>query len=429
MATWIITIALPPTPRSVRGNTSTGGSRPGHGEGIVVAMAVVERLMARVPPRDLLLPGVLGMVALAGTHYAGLGQLPRPRPIDLPGYLLMGSTVVPLLVRRAWPLQVLAITTGAVVVYLALGYPYGPVVFLPCLAIYSVAVGLPSRRSAIASGLALLAILGVTFVRQLLSGPLGITGAGVVAALVHLGYWLSWTPLPWVVGVIVRLHREGLRRDREQAGRSRAYEERLGVAREVHDIVGHGLAVINMQAGIALHVLEKRPEQARVALEAIRETSKAALQDVRGTLAVFREQGAANGSRRPAPSLAELDTVVTAMEGSGLPVRLSVTGKASLPTAVDLAAYRIVQESLTNVLRHAGPATATVHIDYRSHELVVEVTDDGPSTAAVAGRSGGHGIAGMRERASAVGGTLEAGPRPEGGFRVVARLPSGGARQ
>jgi signal transduction histidine kinase len=393
-------------------------------------MAAATRLIARVPLADLLVIPALGVLLLLWTHWATMWMGPSPHRTDLFGYVLMVAVVAPLVVRRVWPLPVLAVSAASMVAYLGLGYIYGPIVFLPCLAVYSVAAWLPLRRSVVADGLALLAIMGVVVVRELVTSPLGLSGAGLAAALAHVGYFLSWTPLAWVVGAVVRLHREGVQREREQAGRSRAYEERLEVAREVHDIVGHGLAVINMQAGIALHVLEKRPEQARLALEAIRETSKAALHDVRGTLAVFREPDG-DGARRPTPGLAQLDSVVSAMHVSGLPVEVSVSGDpGGLPAAVDVAAYRIVQESLTNVLRHAGPARASVSIGYRPEELVVEVTDDGRAKVP-AGRSGsgggGHGITGMRERAAALGGTLEAGPRAEGGFRVLARLPLGGA--
>jgi signal transduction histidine kinase len=194
--------------------------------------------------------------------------------------------------------------------------------------------------------------------------------------------------------------------------------------------------VINMQAGIALHVVAKRPEQAQVALEAIKATSKEALDELRGTLAVFRQPEEAAAPRRPAPGLAQLEALVGEMADSGLPVDLAVSGeRAGLPGSVDHAAYRIVQESLTNVLRHAGPVTAKVRVSYEPGALDLEISDDGDGGrsrqrggAALDGAAaGGHGIAGMRERAAAVGGTLVAGTVAEGGFRVHARLPTGEA--
>jgi signal transduction histidine kinase len=233
---------------------------------------------------------------------------------------------------------------------------------------------------------------------------------------------------PWAIGTVVRLGRESARRAQQEETRRRSYEERLRVAREVHDVVGHGLAVINLQAGVALHVVGRRPEQAEVALAAIKQASRDALEELRGTLAVFRQAEAVSGDGawRPAPGLGQLEALVAAMGEGGLPVDLVVTGdRAGLPVAVDLAAYRIVQESLTNVVRHAGPATATVRVGCEPGAVVLEITDTGRGRAPGAARAGGHGIAGMRERAAAVGGTLEAGPIADGGFRVRARLPFG----
>ncbi|HEX8135430.1 MAG TPA: sensor histidine kinase, partial [Actinomycetes bacterium] len=263
---------------------------------------------------------------------------------------------------------------------------------------------------------------------------------GLLAAVpTMVGWGAAWVMLPWALGTIVRLGREEAGRNREEELRRRAYEERLRVAREVHDVVGHGLAVINMQAGIALHVLAKRPEQVQVALEAIKTTSKEALDELRSTLAVFRQPEEAGAPRRPAPGLAQLEALIGEMTDSGLPVDLTVSGeRAGLPGAIDHAAYRIVQESLTNVLRHAGPVTARVRVSYEPGALDLEISDDGngsrlyqPDGSAPDGAlpeatgTGGHGIAGMRERAAAVGGTLVAGPAPAGGFRVHARLPTG----
>jgi signal transduction histidine kinase len=227
------------------------------------------------------------------------------------------------------------------------------------------------------------------------------------------------------VGTTVRLRREAVARGRQEAARRQAYEQRLEIAREVHDVVGHGLAVINMHANIALHVRERRPEQADQALEAIRQASKDSLDQLRRTLAVFREaEVAGEAPRGPAPGLSELASLVGTMEGSGLPVELEITGaRCQVPGAVDLAAYRILQESLTNVLRHAGGASALVRLAYAPEALEVEVTNGNGGHHRGPPRPPGHGIAGMRERATAVGGELQAGPRPEGGFRVRAQLP------
>jgi signal transduction histidine kinase len=299
---------------------------------------------------------------------------------------------------------------------------------------YTLAVGSPVRTSLTACALALVVVESGHLPGLLEEGA----GELVTALPTMVGWGAGWVVLPWALGTIVRLGREEAGRNREEELRRRAYEERLRVAREVHDVVGHGLAVINMQAGIALHVLAKRPDQVEVALEAIKTTSKEALDELRSTLAVFRQPEEASAPRRPAPGLAQLEALIGEMTDSGLPVDLTVSGeRAGLPGAVDHAAYRIVQESLTNVLRHAGPVTARVRVSYEPGTLDLEISDDGngtrphqldgsaPDGAADAAGTGGHGIVGMRERAAAVGGTLVAGPGEAGGFRVHARLPTG----
>jgi signal transduction histidine kinase len=354
-------------------------------------------------------------VAIAGTHWAAMWQQPGFRPVDTLGFALIAAAAAPLAVRRTWPLPTLAATVGAVVVYLALRYPYGPVFLGPVIAVYTVGAHLPLPRSL---GLAALATLALS-----LPGALGAPDP--VAAAQFIAWHAIWLLGPWGIGAALRFHRMSVARDLDAESRRRAYEQRLEVAREVHDVVGHGLAVINMQAGVALHVLDRRPEQARVALEAIRQASKESLDEVRATLAVFRQSDA----RRAEPGLDQLEGLVAAMAERGLPVELVVSGQpAGLSAAVDLAAYRIVQESLTNVVRHAGASRATVRVAYEPERVLVEVTDDGRTRAGSWRRpGGGHGIAGMRERASALGGELAAGPRPEGGFRVLARLPAGAA--
>jgi signal transduction histidine kinase len=201
---------------------------------------------------------------------------------------------------------------------------------------------------------------------------------------------LSGLLLPaWAIGAVVRLGQEAERRAHQDETRRLADQERLRIAREVHDVVGHSLAVINLQAGVALHVVGRRPEQAEVALEAIKRSSKEALEELRGTLAVFRRPDNGDGPRRPAPGLGQLETLAAAMAEGGLPVQVAVTGeRAKLPAALDLAAYRIVQESLTNVVRHAGPATATVRVDYQRDALVVEVADTGAARVSTGARAG-----------------------------------------
>ena len=366
------------------------------------------------------LPAVaVSAVMVQGSGPAARGQVPPRRPLDLLAWALMGVAAAVLLGRRRWPLGVLAVTAAASVVYLVLEYPYGPILLAMTVATYSVAVRFPPTPSLVACGVTLLIVvvpdmLAVDPARLLVEAPL------LLAVL-------SGLLLPsWAIGTVVRLGQEAERRARQDDTHRRVYEERLRIAREVHDVVGHSLAVINLQAGVALHVVGRRPDQAEVALAAIKRSSKEALEELRGTLAVFRqpEPASADGTRRPTPGLGQLDALVAAMAEGGLPVEVAVTGRpASLPAAVDAAAYRIVQEALTNVVRHAGPATATVRVDYQPDALVLEIADSGGGQASATARPAGSGIAGMRERVAAVGGTLQTGPSTDGGFLVRARLP------
>ncbi len=213
---------------------------------------------------------------------------------------------------------------------------------------------------------------------------------------------------------------------KEEEARRRASEERLRIARELHDALGHHLSLINVQSGVALHLNEDLPAQAQRSLAAIRQASREALAELRSVLDILRQEGEP-APRSPASTLARLDELVWRAAAAGLEVRTETDGRVRpLPFGVDVAAFRIVQEALTNVTRHAGPATATVRVSYGERDLTVEVDDDGPGRAVHSGAGGGKGIVGMRERVAALGGRLEAGPRPGGGFRVRARLPLDG---
>jgi signal transduction histidine kinase len=380
------------------------------------------RGVGRVLVADVLPAAAAGAVIVLGSGPAASGEVPPRRPLDPLAYALMAAAAAVLLGRRRWPLGVLAVTVGASVVYLALAYPHGPILVAMSVAMYSVAVELPVGPSLLACGVTLLAV--VTPDLLVVDPPL-LTEAALLLAV------LSGLLLPaWAIGTVVRLGQEAERRARQDETERRADQERLRIAQEVHDVVGHGLAVINLQAGVALHVAGRRPEQAEVALAAIKRSSKEALEELRGTLAVFRRPDNGGGPWRPAPGLGQLGALAAAMAEGGLPVQVAVTGqRAGLPAAVELAAYRIVQESLTNVARHAGPAAATVKVGYEPDALVVEVADTGSGRTAGAARPAGYGIAGMRERAAAVGGTLQAGPSGDGGFLVRARLPLGVGRR
>jgi signal transduction histidine kinase len=197
--------------------------------------------------------------------------------------------------------------------------------------------------------------------------------------------------------------------------------ERLRIARELHDAVAHSIATINVQAGAAEHVIAKHPDQAAAALQVIKQTSKQALAELREILGVLRRDE--DDQRAPAAGLGQLEALLQSARRSGVQVQLLIMGKqAPLPTAVDLAAYRILQEALTNVARHAASGAADVTISYDGSSLTVIVSDQGGGSETFT-EGAGHGIAGMRERARALGGTLDAGPRPGGGFEVRGSLP------
>jgi signal transduction histidine kinase len=215
----------------------------------------------------------------------------------------------------------------------------------------------------------------------------------------------------------------------ERDGHGLVDAERLRIARELHDVVAYSFATINVQAGAAVHVMDDRPEQMAEALRAIKAVSAEAARELRAILGVLRRVDGAEAERQSGEParLGRLDDLAETMTSAGLPTRVVISGRPRpLPTAVDLAAYRIVQEALTNALRHAGPASATVSVTYKRDRVTVTIVDDGQGDAPAGperSAGNGHGIAGMRERVVAFGGELEAGLRRFGGFRVSASLP------
>lgn len=378
------------------------------------------RRWLRVLLIDVLIAVVAGLFCIGGTWGASQNQPTRVEP-DTVAYVLVCIAAAGIALRRTFPWAALVLTAAACCVYIGLGYPYGPILFLLFASLYRIAT-LYSLRSTVTADLVVLVAFAVS---ATISGHGGEGGQ----SFYNFG-WLAWLLVPALLGIFVRTRRDAARYNKEEAARRKEdedqrkiYEERLRIAQEVHDVVGHSLSVITMQAGVALHVVDRRPEQARVALEAIRTTSKHALDDLRRAIGVFRETDEASATRRPAPGLSQIQELADRVVHSGVPVAVEVTGEPiDLPAAVDLAAYRIVQESLTNVLRHAGSASATVHITYADSAVELDITDDGTGGASTGG-GGGFGVSGMRERARAIGGTLDAGPRPQGGFGVHARLP------
>lgn len=372
-------------------------------------------------PTDLAVAGLVLAAQLGLTPLAARNQ-PGRQPLDLVAFALLAVGPLALVWRRRSPVGVLAAVMAACVVYFSLGYPYGPAWLALIVALWT-AVTRGARRAAWVTafiGLAAYFTLAPVFDR-------GAPEASVPAVLAHLG-WLLVVLAVAEVALAARQRRLAAERSRAEEDRRRAGEERMRIARELHDVLAHNISLINVQAGVALHLMDEQPGQSRSALVAIKQASNDALGELRSVLDVLR-QGDEAPPRAPASGLAHLDRLVAGAEATGLEVRTRVEGvPRPLPAGTDLAAYRIVQESLTNVTRHAGPATATVLVRYGPADLTVRVDDDGRGPAPPPGpgqtaNANGNGIRGMRERVAALGGELTTGPRPGGGFRVQARLP------
>ncbi|NGO06174.1 sensor histidine kinase [Streptomyces sp. HC44] len=382
-----------------QGDDETAGSRP------------------RLPWRSTLLLTVLVQV---GSSFAAQEQEGVRESLGLFARALLLVGTLLLLWRHRYPVFVVFGVVASALVYFGAGYPYGPIFLTIALACFSAVVA-GHRRAAWAA-------LGTLWVAHLLEGhwlyqwlppsddTVGDWGEDVSVA--------AWMVAIAAVSEVVRVRREQWDRDRaerRQAAQRRADEERLRIARELHDVLAHSISVINVQAGVGLALLDSDPDQARTALTTIKAASKEALGEVRQVLDTLRTPG--DAPRAPAPGLDRLPELVEQAASAGLTVGVETEGKRrALPPGADLAAFRIVQEALTNVVRHSGSRHARVLVGYEDDALKLRIDDDGPATGADAGGSG-NGLAGMRERAAALGGTIEAGPREDGGFRVLAVLP------
>jgi signal transduction histidine kinase len=428
-------------------------ARPGLGDGVLERARPASRRDGwwrgwfaparglRPRPLDVLVALVIAVIQVAGTIDYSQDEPPSPWAFDAFTYMLLLAGPLALLFRRRWPEATLVVTFAAAAAYAASGYPRGPAGF-PAFG-FAVASAIMMGRSAFAWRVLVVAYAVFTWLPSLLPDEVE-KARGPVGAATNL----VWLPL---VGAASEIARSRLERRAERAhvareeARRRASEERLLIARELHDVLAHNISLINVQSGVALHLLDERPERARPALEAINEASEEALAELHSVLDVLSlgEDGAHSESGAWAPhvptaGLRDLDGLVRRTRAAGLDVYLAVEGEARpVPAGVDLAALRIVQEALTNVARHAGGgARATVRLVYAPAELVVQVDDDGNGVESAFGRRSGdsdrqdrrsgrsgRGIAGMRERVHALGGTFAAGPRPGRGFRVRARFP------
>ncbi|MTD58319.1 sensor histidine kinase [Amycolatopsis pithecellobii] len=344
---------------------------------------------------------VLAVTTAAGHFQAGA------RHLDVPGYGWLVVAALPLLLARRFPLPVFLVTFGATLAYYWSDYPNGPALLLPTIAL----LVLTRRRGPLVAGITATATLLVAFAGYLIAG-------GAITFDARAGLLVAWLAAVLGIGTAVRNRSAAISAARERAAEHQyrmAEQERLRIAREVHDVVAHSLAMINVQAGVAAHVADRRPEQAVEALRAIKEASASALADLRATVAVLRS-GQGLG---PAPSLRRLDELLDHARAAGLTVRVHGS-PGELPAPVDGAAYRILQESLTNVVRHAAdPSEVDVSFGRSDGMFSLRVKDNGrnPGTP-----TPGNGLRGMSERAAALGGSVRAAP-VDGGFEVRAELP------
>jgi signal transduction histidine kinase len=360
---------------------------------------------------------------------AGARDLGGYDPLSI-GLLLLQT--LPLAFRRIQPVPVLAVTLTATIAHAWFAPESLTTTLGSLIALFTVGERLERRHSAVAAAIALAAFGGVILAKA----PLPASLSSLVQT--EMTVFVAWVLGTWArdrqahLG-IVEERAKLLERERETNERRAVTEERERIARELHDVVTHHVSVIVIQAGAAIRALDRRPDDARQALTAIDGTARQALSDMRRMLGILgstpdaTEPRTAEGDAAlaPMPGLGNLGQLLEQVRAAGLPVELSVTGQAhALDPGIELSAYRIVQEALTNTLKHAHGARARVDVRYGSDTLEVRVTDEGGSGERGIGVAGepGHGLIGMRERVALFGGELDAGPQP-GGFRVVARLP------
>ncbi|GAA1962664.1 sensor histidine kinase [Kitasatospora viridis] len=343
-----------------------------------------------------------------------------------PGVIVTGIACVALLWRRSRPLLTVVVTTVCAVPVVVLGYLLSPLLLAPVmLALYSLAAR-ARPRTTYAVTLATVALLVGT---ALLAGP---TGGSVELKTVGPAAWLL---LAVAIGTATRLNAayleavearaEHAERTREEEARHRVSEERMRIARELHDVVAHHLALANAQANTVAHLIRSHPDQAGKIATELSGTTSSALRELKATVGLLRQGDAPDVPLEPAPGLAQLPALAASYRSAGLAVTIATEGQPrDLSPGMDLTTFRIVQEALTNVNKHADVETARVRLCYTRDRLIITVTDDGSATSGSApGSAPGYGLIGMRERALSLGGSLRAGHRPGGGFEVVADLP------
>jgi signal transduction histidine kinase len=372
------------------------------------------------PPllRDVI-PALLLAAVLTGVTTAQVRAASSGPPLGVAGYALIEGAALSLALRRRWALLAYGLSTACSAGFLLAGFPPGPLIVAPFVALLAVMVRTPSPLQAAAALIGGGVLASAHAVRYGWSGDTAIFVAVWLglATLAGLGLGARQRYL-----AEVRARSRWAERSREEESRRHMAEERLRIAREMHDVLGHSLAVITLQAGVAEHLLDSRPDEVRRAVTAIRNVSKQALAELRSELAMLRGEGQNGAERTPTPDVSALPSLVAQMRDAGLRVDLDLEASVhDLPEIVSRAAYRLVQESLTNVARHAGSsATAAVSARVEDGALRIEIIDDGVGAAAL---QDGAGIEGMRERVAALGGSFSAANRDHRGFAVTASLP------
>lgn len=395
--------------------------------------------------QDVLLAAFITVMQVQGTLVRNSGTpeaVLRPlSDLGYLGYILLITSGVVVVVRRRWPVAVFAVTALASVIYYSLDFPDGPGWLGLFVALYTLTAHGDGYRSLKVAGAGIVVLTAVWLISAADIEPR--------AAIGWVYFRIGVSVMSAALGESVRSRKfiaaqaleraELAEQTREDEARARVDAERLRIAREVHDTVAHAIAIINVQAGVTAHVLDRRPEQAGQTLKAIEQTSSRALSEMRAILGVLRDD---NDDRVPHQGLAQLEDLTAMAREAGLDVDLEPSvPPAPVPSAVGNAVYRIVQESITNVIRHVGPTHVTIAVNYRAGAVEVRVADTGrqpgsktngavhytDGSRAGGGLTGlgsrGRGILGMRERCELLGGHLHVGSLPSGGFAVTARLP------
>jgi signal transduction histidine kinase len=390
-------------------------------------------------------PLVVDSVFAALVLVAGLVSLTvdptadHPTPTDALAVVLVIVGFGAIALRRSRPVGVLVVVTLATIVYVVRDYPDNGLPVMAMIALYTVATLRPRRvwAMAVTVYLVLLLVSVITHPEELSLGDF----AGNVAIFGIAAVFGDSVRVRRAYTQTLEAYAADLERNQQTEAQRAVAEERLRIARELHDVVAHAMSVVAVQSGVGAHVIDTDPAEAKRILENVKVTSREALDEMRRLLGVLRQQDAdadgpsaapsaaargLDGTLAPAPGLGGLESLAQGVREAGVPVTVQVTGdRVDVPQGVDLCAFRIVQEALTNVLKHAGPARAEVDVHYRPGSVTVVVSDDGRGASAGGGKEvgGGHGLLGMRERVAVFGGELTTGPRVGGGFRVAATLP------